>query len=800
MSCDFLQATTMNASQQQLDLSQKVHKCIQQAQWHPAKHHLQRLLKLDPNDAQAHQLLGLVHVQLAKLSTAADLRCEHQERALAAFLSATQLRPDMFDGHLNLGNIYLQTQRYPEAVGAFETAVALQPDSDLAHAHLAETYKELQATEQALAGYGRALQLAPHKSVYLLQAGNLLREASRFADAVACYEEAIQMEPDHAEAYAHMAIAMAGLGHLEAALGCCRIALDIDPSLSMAHYHRSLIELQQEHRGEALSSLNSALELQPNSASVWASKGLLLAQMQDPAAAVAALDQAIALGMSNADLYQNRAHCHKELQQLDSALNDLETALALDPNHPNALMALGVMSQEMGRHEAALGLYARVIQQNPDKAEAYSNLGAVLFELNRFEDSLETLQAAIDLDPTLVTAWSNLGATLTKLYRYELAVQAYEQVQQLDPQHIDAYSYQGLLLHDLKRLDEAMVCYEKALRLDPQNSLALWHRAICLLLQGDFEHGWPAYEARWQHKNLKLQLRKYSQPRWTGNQSLQGLHILVYAEQGLGDTLQFARFLPRLVKIGAQVSMEVQPALKQLLARCLPQIQIIGAGEPLPAFDLHAPLMSLPAALRCDESTIASAGPYLSAAEMKCAEWKRRLGVKIRPRIGLVWSGNPVHQNDRNRSMPLEELLPALPEGFDYICLQNLIRANDMEILRHSNRVQEFTADLQDFEDTSALCQLMDLVVTVDTSVAHLSAALGRPTWTLIPYSPDWRWRMTRTDTPWYESMRLIRQSVPGSWQHELATLEADLRQLPDRNASSAEATMELAMAVPMAA
>ena len=790
----------MNALQQQLDLSQKVIKCIQQAQWHPAKHHLQRLLKLDPHDAQAHQLLGLVHVQLAKLSSAADLRCEHQERALAAFVSATQLSPDLFDAHLNLGNIYLQTRRYAEAVETLETAVTLQPDSDLVHAHLAEAYKELQAIDQALASYGRALQLAPHKSVYLLQAGNLLREANRFADAVACYEEAIQMEPDHAEAYAHLAIAMAGLGHVDAALGCCRIALDIDPTLSMAHYHRALIELQQEQRDVALTSMDAALKLQPKSASLWASKGLLLAQMQDPAAAIAALDQAIALGMTNADLYQNRANCHKELQQLDSALNDLETALGLDPNHPNALMSLGVMSQEMGRHEAALGLYARVIQQNPDKAEAYSNMGAVLFELNRFEDSLESLQAAIDLDSTLVTAWSNLGATLAKLYRYELALQAFERVQQLDPQHIDSYSYQGLLLHDLNRLDEAMVCYQKALSLDPQNSLALWHRAICLLLQGDFERGWPAYEARWQHKLLKLQLREYSQPRWTGNQALQGQHILVYAEQGLGDTLQFARFLPRLVKLGAQVSLEVQPALKQLLARCLPQIQIIGAGEPLPAFDLHAPLMSLAAALRCDESTIASAGPYLSAAEMKCAEWKRRLGAKTRPRIGLVWSGNPAHQNDRNRSMPLEKLLPALPEGFDYICLQNQIRANDMETLQHSNRVQEFTSELQDFEDTSALCQLMDLVVTVDTSVAHLSAALGRPTWTLIPYSTDWRWRMKRTDTPWYESMRLIRQNVPGSWQNELATLEADLRKLPDCHARPAQAGMELAIAVPLAA
>lgn len=790
----------MNATHQQLDLSHKVHKCIQQKQWHPAKHHLQRLISLEPEDAQAHQLLGLVHVQLAKLSSSADLRCEHEQRALTAFLSATQYGPDMFDAHLNLGNTYLQTRQFLEAQSAFEAAVKLQPDSELAHAHLATACKQLQATDKALAAYGRALQLAPEKISYLIEAGNLLRESNRLTDAVACYERAIHRHPDHAEAYAQMAIAMAGLGHLDAALGCCRIALEIDPTLSIANYHQALIELQQENHSSALDSLNAALKQAPQSAPMWAMKGLLLAKQQDPAGAVAAFDQAIALGLPTADLFQNRAHCHKELQQLDLALNDLESALALDPNHPNALMALGVMSQEMGRHESALGFYTRVIKQNPDKAEAYANLGAVLFEMNRLEDSLETLQAAIDLDPTLVNGWSNLGATLTRLYRYELAVKAYERVQQLAPQHVDAYSYQGLILHDLNRLNEAMACYEKALQLDPQNHLALWHRAVCLLLQGDFQRGWPAYEARWQHKDLKLQLREYPQPRWTGEQSLQGQHILVYAEQGLGDTIQFARFLPRLVELGATVSFEVQPVLKQLLTRCLPQVRVFGAGEPPPAFDLHIPLLSLPGVLRCDESTIPFADAYLVASQMKCAAWSQRLGTKVRPRIGLTWSGNPLHQNDRNRSMQLKELLQRLPGGFDYICLQNQIRDHDLDTLLSSKRVQVFTADLQDFEDTAALCQLMDLVITVDTSVAHLSAALGRPTWTLISHSPDWRWMKTRTDTPWYGSMRLIRQTVPGSWQGELKTMAAELERFPPRGATSAELRHEHAMPIPLAA
>jgi tetratricopeptide (TPR) repeat protein len=766
----------MNASHQQLDLSHKVNQCIQQQQWHPAKHHVQRLLRLDPQDAQAHQLMGLIHVQLANLSTSEDLRCEHHERAWLAFKAATQHGPHMFDAFLNLGNTCLQTRRYQEALAAFQSALALQPDSDLAYAHQAEAYAQLHDTNSALSSYGHALQLAPHKHSYLIKTGNLLRELNRHEDAVACYEQAIQMEPDHAQAYAHMAISLAELGHTQAALGACNIALDIAPQESIAHYHKALIELKRDDQSSALVSLNAALKIQPNSALVWLSKGVVLTKMQDHVAAIQAFDQAINLGIHSADIYQNRAHCHQQLKQSDLALDDLEKALALEPFHPEAMMALGILSQEMGRLEAALHLYTRVIERSPAKAEAYSNLGAVLFDLNRFQDSLETLKAAIEVAPTLVNAWNNLGATLSKLYRYEEAIEAYQQVHRLDPDNVDALAYQGLLLHDLRRFDEAMACYDRALSIDPAHSLSLWHRSIGLLLQGNFDQGWSAYEARWQHKPLKLQLRDFPQARWTGSASLQGQHVLVYAEQGLGDTLQFTRFLPLLVEAGARVTAEVHPPLKQLLARCFPQINFIGIGETLPEFDLHTPLLSIPAALKCQESHLAGKHHYLRASDLLRAEWAQRLGDKKQPRIGLVWSGNASHQNDRNRSIRFEDLIQALPIGFDYICLQNQIRPQDQDALRHSNRVLTFVEDLKNFEDTAALCHQMDLVITVDTSVAHLSAAMGLPTWTLIPHSPDWRWMTERTDTPWYSSMQLIRQSQAGTWQHELEALSSRLQ------------------------
>lgn len=767
----------MNASQQQLDLTHKVHQCIQRQQWHQAKHHCQRLLKLDSRDAQVHQLLGLIHVQLAATSTSADLRHEHEDRALKSFEAATQHGPHMFDAFLNLGNAYLQVKRSQDALTAYQAALALEPNSDLVFANRAEAYRQLQDSAQALASYDRALELAPHKHSYLVKAGNLLRELQRHEEAVACYEQAIQIEPDHAEAYAHMAVSMAELGHLEAALGCCKIALEIDPTQSIAHYHKAILEMRHDDKQAALASLDCALQSQPQSAAAWMSKGLLLISLKDPAAALLALNRAMELGIKTADIHHNRAHCHKELKQLDLAIDDLESALALDPQHADALMSLGVMSQEMGRYEAAVGLYTQAIEQNPSKAEAYSNLGAVLFELNRFEDALETLQAALGIAPKLVNAWSNLGATLMKLYRYESALEAFERVLELEPDNVDAYCHQGLILHDLHRLDDAMTCYSKALAIDPHCTLALWHRSICLLLQGDFERGWPAYEARWQHKKLNLTLREYPQPRWTGHEPLKGKNILIYAEQGLGDTLQFARYIPLLIDQGAHVSFEVHPPLVQLLARCLPLANVYGMGQPPTAFDLHAPLLSLPGALNCSTSAVPAPEGYLSADSLKTNEWRERLGDTRRPRIGLVWSGNPSHQNDRSRSMSLKTLLDALPLGFDYICLQNQIRPQDVHTLELTHRVRTYTQDLNDFEDTAALCQLMDLVITVDTSVAHLSAAMGKKTWVLIPSSPDWRWMQQGSETHWYRSMRLYRQTIPGSWTQVLETISHDLLQ-----------------------
>ena len=525
-----------------------------------------------------------------------------------------------------------------------------------------------------------------------------------------------------------------------------------------------------------MSSLNEAIALSPTTLAPWYSKGLLLLELDRPAESLEALNRAVELGQPGADVYLRRSACHKALGQLDKAIDDLEKALIADPEHTDTMMSLGIISQELGRLEAAVDWYTHVIRREPARAQTYSNLGAVLFELKRYEDAHTTLKVALDLDRTMTTAWNNLGATLKQLHRLDEALQAFDQTLSLDPTHVETYCHKGVILHDLERVEEALACYERALSVDPDCTLAAWNKAFGLLLSGDFEHGWPQYESRWQHKPLNLKLREYPQPRWTGEDALAGKHVLVYAEQGLGDTLQFSRFVFPLLAQGARVSLEVQPPLRGLLTRCLPGVRVVEMGAPTSEFDFHTPLLSLPGIFQCRPDHVPATAGYLRANTAKIIEWSQRLGARQQPRIGLVWNGNPAHTNDRMRSLDLNLLIEALPQGYDYVCLQNCLRSDDEDILKSNPQLRCFTSLIHDFEDTAALCHLMDLVISVDTSVAHLSASLGQKTWVLVAHSPDWRWMHRTTETFWYKSMKLYRQLTPGDWQQPLQRLISDLK------------------------
>ncbi len=350
------------------------------------------------------------------------------------------------------------------------------------------------------------------------------------------------------------------------------------------------------------------------------------------------------------------------------------------------------------------------------------------------------------------------------------------------PKHVPALVLSGVMAGQDLDLDAAHRWLDSALAIEPDNAWAHCNKAYVLLLNGKWREGWPHYEWR-----LKLperaQIARLPQARWRGRESLAGKAILVRSEQGFGDILQFCRYVKPLAKLGARVILEAPRPLVSLLADLDGVSHLVAAGTSLPQFDYHSPLMSLPFAFDTSSDNVPSPAAYLADDEAKTAEWRERLGYPGVAHVGLVWSGSTANTDDRYRSLPLETLYRRLPKNLRYVCLQKEIREEDARTLRECPEISTFAGELHDFSDTAALCACMDVVVSVDTSVAHLSAALGKRTWILLQFCPGWRWLLNRSDSPWYSSATLFRQNAGEDWAHVCERVGAQLRVLSETGA-----------------
>jgi Tfp pilus assembly protein PilF len=445
------------------------------------------------------------------------------------------------------------------------------------------------------------------------------------------------------------------------------------------------------------------------------------------------------------------------------------------PDQVNALNLLGVRTAQSGEFGRAALLFDRAIDLDPGRASIHCNRGLALQGLGQWEAALACFERAISLDPDYAQAHFNLANTFKDLGRLEAALRAYDRAVALDERYADAYCNRGVVLNELKRLDEAVASYDCAIALEPAHAAAQCNKSFTLLLRGDFTAGWSRYEWRWQLPGEAREKPITAAPLWTGGDDLSGRTLLLRAEQGLGDTLQFCRYVPRVAALGATVILEAQRPLLNLLADLDGVSQLLVEGAPLPRHDYYCPLLTLPLALGTRLDTIPSAPAYLRSDPAKVDEWQARLGERTRPRVGLVWSGSVTNRNDRNRSIPLTELWRHLPGGLQYVSLQKDLRAADAAALQATPAILNLANDLLDFSDTAALCECMDVVVCVDTSVAHLCGALGKRTWVLLPFSPAWRWLLDRNDSPWYPSIRLYRQHETGQWSDVLGRLADDL-------------------------
>ncbi len=388
----------------------------------------------------------------------------------------------------------------------------------------------------------------------------------------------------------------------------------------------------------------------------------------------------------------------------------------------------------------------------------------------RLDEALKLYALAVTLEPDFIAARLNLGNVLNALDRPIDAILHYDLAIAQQPDYALAHLAKAVALTALNRHEDAITAYDRALAIDPQFSAAAFGKALRLLQLGRYAEGWPLHEAHWRGADS----RPYTDtPYWTGAEPLKGKTILAYAEQGLGDALQFYRYVPELAARGAKVIVNVDPALRPLFVG-RPEIdRLVAAGDQRPHFDYHVSLLSLPFAFGTTLETLPGEAPYVFAAADRVATWAERL-PKSRFRVGLAWSGNPGHSNDRNRSLPFQALAPLLGADAEFVCLQAAVRDGDRPGLAAS-AVVDLTSEIKDFADTAALVAACDVVISADTSVAHLAGAMGAPVWVLLPFSAEWRWMTARADSPWYPSARLFRQGAAGDWGGVSATVAGAL-------------------------
>jgi len=439
------------------------------------------------------------------------------------------------------------------------------------------------------------------------------------------------------------------------------------------------------------------------------------------------------------------------------------------PSGSDAALQRAAGLYQAGRLDEARAIAREIVASDPRHFNALHLLAAIAVRTRAPDDVVEYATRALAIEPGHPEALCNRGIALRALGRIEEALADYDRVLAGNPRHVPALSLKGVALAALDRHEDAIECYAKAIAIDPRYAPAHFNGALSHLARGDFATGWPELEWRWTGSDTQIALRRFAQPQWHG-EDIRGKTLLVHAEQGLGDAIQFVRYIPIAAARGAQVVLEAQPALAPLFAS-LPA-RVVAMGDPLPPFDFHCPIHSLPLAFGTRLETIPARVPYLAASEERIAKWRARLGERTRPRIGIAWSGSPHHINDRNRSMPLEALDPLRTADRELVSLQKELRESDRDALARAPAIRHFGDDLVDFRDTAALVSLVDVVVSVDTAVAHLAGALARPVRILLPFAADWRWLTGRDDSPWYPTARLVRQPRGGDW---LAAVERTL-------------------------
>lgn len=607
----------------------------------------------------------------------------------------------------------------------------------------------------------------------LLEALTLLKKGD-IAGAEAICLGILRQQSLHPEALHFSGLIALRAGRFDQSVTRLKRAAAVAPKNPDVHANLGLALMRLGRNEEAAVSLERSLTLSPNETGARFNYGLLLLQMGRYADAISTFDVVISREVDHAEAHYNRSCALSELNRLEEALAAQQKALGLQPDSATYLSAAAATLCLLKRYNEAEPLIQKALTRQPGMELALLCLVEVLRSRGELQESLEVAERLIAEHPQSLQGHIRRSRILILLGQPESALDLSAFSRNIAPHDPITHVNHGFILAALNRLEEALVFYDRALELKPDDSEASYNRAFALLALGRLEEGWRAYECRNARQNT-VAIRDYSKPLWLGKEQISNRRLYVYCEQGLGDTIHFSRYALLGAEAGAKVFLAVQTPLKRLFGNFHPAVTILDRDEAPPDFDLHCPLLSLPLAFGTTLGNIpAWPNGYLSAPIEETTLWLPRLPTGRR-RIGLVWSGSPTHTNDANRSVALARLSPLFRSGDVWVSLQKEVRAADQKAL-HASGLCDLTAELADFADTAALIAGLDLVITVDTSVAHLAAALGKPVWLMLPFAPDFRWLLDREDSPWYPNMRLFRQERPGDWDGVVRRIGAALQ------------------------
>ena len=477
-----------------------------------------------------------------------------------------------------------------------------------------------------------------------------------------------------------------------------------------------------------------------------------------------------------------------EKKEYEKSQDKFEEVLEVLPDNPEVLNLLGISHYQAKELLTALQYLTRSIELNPNNSKALYNHGLALYDLQRLDEAIASYSKAIALNPSYCDALSNRGAALFELNQLDEALFDLNKALEIDPGHANAHLNRGNTLQMMHLLDDALLSYEKAIDIEPNNAIAHWGYATTLLQSGEYKKGFSEFE--WRIKNPRLSslfTEKFNSPAWDGKESIENKTILIHSEQGFGDTIQFCRYIKKVIELGAKVLLTVEEPLMELLSSIegIERIYVKGS-ELIPGYDYHCSILSLPHAFSTTIDSIPNRIPYLSVDNKKSLAWKNKLGPKIKTRIGIVWAGgfrpnNPeLHLVNSRRNIQLKKFSALEDLDIEVYSLQKGEQAEkELKEFQTNNspriRIIDYTRDLHDFSDTAALIENLDLVISVDTSTAHLAGALGKPVWILNRYDNCWRWLLNRNDSPWYPSAKLFRQSINEHWDEVIEDVRSEL-------------------------